>query len=51
MKRFSIAHHHNALYLIPTVQIYYEKNIYMYICVSWLKWSIDYQIYDETESV
>jgi hypothetical protein len=51
MKRFSIAQHYNVLYLIPTVQIYYEKNNYMYICVSWLKWIIDYRVYDETENV
>lgn len=49
MKRFSITSYYNNMFLLPTLYLNYERGWYMYVCLSWLKWGIEYRVFDDWE--
>ena len=46
MKRFEITKHYNNMYLLPALYINYERGWYMYVCLAWFKWQLEYRVYN-----
>lgn len=40
--------HLNAFYVIPTLRFTYEVDWYLYIEISWLKWGLEFKIFDNS---
>jgi hypothetical protein len=48
MKRFQTTKHYNNMYLLPTLYLKYEKDLFMYINIVWFKRGIQYRVYNKS---
>jgi hypothetical protein len=49
--RISIQRYYNTFHITPSVKIFYEWGYFVALDISWLKWCISINLYDNVENI